>query len=133
MAPDDRDALALALLLVVAGLTHFAAPRPYDGIVPRRLPGPARAWTYASGAAELAVAGAVACRPTRAVGGLAAAALFVAVFPANVKMAIDWRRRRPLARAIAYGRLPLQVPLVWWSVRVARAAGRAPSTRTDGS
>ncbi|SDZ50751.1 Uncharacterized membrane protein [Asanoa ishikariensis] len=120
----------MALLLGVAGLTHFAVPGPYDSIVPRRLPGPARAWTYASGVAELAVAGAVACRPTRAVGGLAAAALFVAVFPANVKMAIDWRRRSPLARAIAYSRLPLQAPLVWWSMRVAHAAGRPPSTRS---
>jgi len=56
---------------------------------------------------------------TRAAGGLAAAALFAAVFPANVQMAGDWRRASPAHRAVAYGRLPLQVPLVWWGLRVA--------------
>src|SRR6266567_1714395 len=84
---------SLALLLATAGVTHFAAPKPYDRIVPDSLPGPARAWTYGSGAAELAVAAAVAMPRTRRLGALAAAGLFAAVFPANVKMALDWRDR----------------------------------------
>jgi uncharacterized membrane protein len=125
----DRTAYGLAALLTTTGVTHFAAPRPYDRIVPRSLPGSPRFWTYASGVAELAVAAAVAHPRTRRAGGLAAAALFVAVFPANVKMAVDWRRlgRPPVERAVAYGRLPLQAPLVWWAWRVfseARRPGR---------
>ena len=112
----------LAGLLATAGVTHFAAPRLYDPLVPRALPGEARAWTYGSGAAELAVAAAVAMPRTRRVGGLAAAGLFAAVFPANVKMAVDWRRRPKPQRAAAYARLPLQVPLVLWALRVAREA-----------
>ena len=118
----DRRALALAGLLAVAGVTHFVKPAPYDRIVPRVLPGTPRFWTRASGVAELAVAAAVAVPATRRRGGLAAAALFTAVFPANVKMALDWRHRSPTARAIAYGRLPLQVPLIGWALRVAREA-----------
>jgi uncharacterized membrane protein len=114
----DGTAYGLAALLTTTGVTHFAAPRPYDRVVPRTLPGPPRFWTYASGAAEIAVAAAVAHPRTRRAGGLAAAALFVAVFPANVKMAVDWRRRPPVERAVAYGRLPLQAPLVWWAWRV---------------
>jgi len=114
-----RSATALAGLLTTTGLLHFAAPKPFDAIVPRALPGRPRTWTHLSGAAELAVAAAVAHPRTRAAGGLAAAALFVAVFPANVRMARDWRRAAPAYRAIAYGRLPLQVPLVWWGLRVA--------------
>src|ERR1019366_6188547 len=90
--------LLLAVLLAGAGLTHFASPRPYDTIVPRALPGSARLWTYASGAAELAVAAAVASRRTRRPGAL---------------------------RAIAYGRLPLQVPLIWWALKVRRGTSRA--------
>ncbi|MEU8331096.1 hypothetical protein [Micromonospora sp. NPDC048839] len=31
-------------------------------------------------------------------------AVALAVLPANVKMAVDWRHRRPTKRAIAYGR-----------------------------
>jgi uncharacterized membrane protein len=117
---QDRDAVVLAALLAGAGITHFAVPRPYDTIVPRQLPGSPRAWTYASGAAELAVAAAITGRRTRRWGGLAAAALFTAVFPANVQMAADWRHRPAPLRAIAYGRLPLQIPLIRLALRVAR-------------
>jgi uncharacterized membrane protein len=118
----ERDALALAGLLVVTGVTHFARPRPFDRIMPRWLPGRARSWTYASGVAELAVAAALSHPRTRQLGGLAAAGLFAGVFPANVQMAVDWRHASPARRAIAYGRLPLQVPLVLWGLRVARRA-----------
>jgi uncharacterized membrane protein len=115
-----RHALGLAALLGASGVLHFLRPRPYDAIVPRSLPGSSRTWTYASGVAELAVAAAVAHPRTRRLGGLAAAALFVGVFPANVKMAVDWRHAAPGCRAMAFGRLPLQVPLVLWARKVAR-------------
>jgi len=122
-----RSAAALAGLLATSGVLHFARPRPFDAIVPRSLPGGPRTWTYLSGAAELAVAAAVAHPRTRTAGGLAAAGLFAAVFPANVKMAVDWRRASPARRAIAYGRLPLQIPLVLWGLRVARMhSGKRP-------
>jgi uncharacterized membrane protein len=121
-----KQALGLAALLGASGVLHFARPRPYDSIVPPALPGSRRAWTYASGAAELAVALAVAHPRTRRLGGLAAAALFVGVFPANVKMAVDWRHAPPARRAIAYGRLPLQIPLVLWARKVSR--GQAPGS-----
>ncbi|HEV7468438.1 MAG TPA: MauE/DoxX family redox-associated membrane protein [Pseudonocardia sp.] len=111
---------ALAGLLGVSGVGHFARPGFFDAIVPRSLPGEPRSWTYASGAAELGVAAALAVPRTRRLGGYAAAALFVAVFPANVSMALRWSGRSPRERAIAYGRLPLQVPLVVWALRIAR-------------
>jgi uncharacterized membrane protein len=119
----SRSAYGLALLLAAAGATHFAAPRIYDPIVPRVMPGRPRTWTYLSGAAELAVAATVAHPRTRRAGALAAAALFTAVFPANVKMARDWRRRPPAYRAVAYARLPMQAPLIWWALRLAARAG----------
>lgn len=116
----NTDAAGLAALLASTGTLHFLVPGPFDTIVPRTLPGSPRTWTYLSGAAELAVAAAIAYPRTRRLGGLAAAVLFVAVFPANVKMAADWRRAHPAKRAIAFGRLPLQVPLVLWARKVAR-------------
>jgi uncharacterized membrane protein len=118
----SRTALALAGLLVTSGTAHFARPKPFDRIVPRALPGSPRTWTYVSGVAELAVAAALLSPRTRRLGGLAAAGLFAGVFPANVKMAIDWRHADPVPRAIAYGRLPLQIPLVLWGLKVARGA-----------
>lgn len=114
-------AAMLSAFLAGAGVLHFARPRPYESIVPPQLPSP-RAIVYASGVAEIACAAAVAVPRTRRRGALASATLFVAVFPANVQMALDSRRdSAPLRRAVAWGRLPLQVPLVGWALHVARA------------
>lgn len=130
--PRPSPALALAALLLGTGTLHFLVAEPFDAIVPHRLPGPPRYWTWLSGAAELAVAGLVAAPRTRRVGGALAAALFVAVFPGNVQMALDWAHRPWPLRLIAYGRLPLQVPLVVWALVVrhhaapARASLRPP-------
>ena len=122
MSRSARSPLLLAGLLAVAGTAHFAAPRHFDHIVPRSLPGSPRTWTYASGAAELALAAGVALPRTRRAAALATAAFFVGVFPANVKMAVDWRRRPAPQRAVAFGRLPLQAPLVLWARGVAKNA-----------
>lgn len=111
---------ALAATLTTTGALHLAVPAPFDAIVPRGLPGTPRFWTLASGIAELAVAAAVAAPRTRRLGATAAAGLFVAVLPANVQMARDWSDRSPALRAVAWGRLPLQVPLVAWALAVRR-------------
>ncbi|GIE90778.1 DoxX family protein [Actinoplanes regularis] len=115
-----KKAWGLAALLTTSGALHFARPEPFDTIVPRSLPGRPRTWTYLSGVAELAVAAALANPRTRRAGGVAAAVFFAAVFPANAKMAYDWRGASPVKRAVAYGRLPLQLPLIWWALEVAR-------------
>ena len=118
----DAAALGLSGLLAFAGVAHFTNPQFFDEIVPHRLPGTPRSWTYVSGVAELACAAVVANPRTRRTGGLAAALLFVGVFPANVQMAIDWRSRPAKEQAAAYGRLPLQIPLVLWGLKVRRDA-----------
>ncbi|MER6324453.1 DoxX family protein [Streptomyces coelicoflavus] len=120
MSRSERSPLLLAGLLATAGAAHFARPRPFDATVPRSLPGTPRAWTYASGAAELALAAGLALPRTRRATALTAAAFFVGVFPANVKMAWDWRHRPAPRKAAALGRLPVQVPLVLWARAVAR-------------
>ncbi|GAA2779133.1 DoxX family protein [Streptomyces showdoensis] len=119
MSPE-RSALLLAGLMASAGLAHFAAPKQFDAIVPRSLPGSPRAWTTASGVAELALAAGLAIPATRKASAQATALFLAGVFPANVKMAYDWRHRSRAARAVACARLPLQVPLILW----ARHAGR---------
>lgn len=114
-------------MLTVTGAGHFAVPQVFDGIVPTALGAP-RFWTLASGAAELACAGALVVPRTRRLGGWGSAALFVAVFPANVTMAVAALRSRRASTPYRVGtlvRLPLQVPLVWWAVRTARTGGAA--------
>ena len=119
---EEAAAYGLTALLGFAGVAHFVNPGFFDEIVPHALPGSPRSWTYLSGVAELACAAAVARPSTRRIGGLAAAIVFVAVFPANVQMAVDWRSRPAPEQAAAYGRLPLQIPLVLWALRVRRNA-----------
>jgi uncharacterized membrane protein len=128
----NRSALLLSGLLAGSGVLHFAVPGPYDSIVPKVLPGSPRGWTKASGAVELAVAAAVALPQTRRIGGLAAAGLLAAVYPANVQMAYDCRNASPLKRAVAYGRLPFQAPLIGWAL-VVRGNGCAESAGGTGT
>lgn len=119
MTPSWRP---LSALLAATGALHFVRPRPFAAIVPRQLGRPLP-WVYASGAAELGCAVALAVPRTRRHGGVAAAVLFVAVFPGNLQMAVT-AVRSPRAsaayRALTLARLPLQVPLVLWALRVAR-------------
>ncbi|WP_067453437.1 DoxX family protein [Actinomadura macra] len=119
---DSLATRRLVSFMAAMGAAHLLVPRPFDTLVPERLPGRRRGWTYASGVAELACAAAVAYPRTRRAGALATAGLMVAVFPANLKMARDWRRRSWPLRVVAYGRLPLQVPLIGWALHVAREA-----------
>ena len=77
-----------------------------------------------SGVAELLVGLGIVVSRTRRLALWAAAALFVAVYPANLYMAWDWRDRDLADRLVAYGRLPLQVPMVWWAVVTARRRRR---------
>lgn len=119
----NRTATLLAVVLGGAGVTHFLRPRGYDRVVPGGLP--PRITTLASGAAELAIAAGLALPATRRAAGWAAAALFVAVFPANVKMAndlLDSPRSTRTARLVSVLRLPLQAPLVASALRVGRHA-----------
>lgn len=76
-----------------------------------------------TGLAEMGCAASIISARTRRAGAWATAALFVAVFPANLKMAVDTGLPKggwPRARALLFWlRLPLQVPLVLWARRVA--------------
>jgi uncharacterized membrane protein len=113
----------LAGLLTVTGTMHFVAPKVFARIMPPQLPHRS-ALVYASGAAELTCAAGLAVPRTRRVAGWATALLFVAVFPANVQMALDASARSAAYRAATYARLPVQVPLVVWAVWVARVSRR---------
>ncbi len=112
---------AMPAALGAMGVLHFVAPKPFDGLIPPELPGSRRTWTYGSGVAELAVAGLLAAPRTRALGGAAATALFVGVFPGNLQMARAWRGK-PFwpHQVIAWGRLPLQVPMILAADRIRR-------------
>jgi uncharacterized membrane protein len=123
----QADRIRLAGVMIGSGVLHLVAPATYEKIVPRQL-GDARRVVYASGVAELACAALLLVPRTRRLGGWATAGLLVAVFPANVQMALDAGtehqaiKKMPTGafRAMALARLPMQVPMVMRAVRVAR-------------
>lgn len=125
---SSRAAWALAAFMLVAGLAHFAVPGTYRRIVPRPLGDPAF-WVRWTGVAEIACAGLLVDQRTRRAGALATVGLLLAVFPANVKMALDGGipgGSFPLGSPLmAWARVPLQAPLLVWAWRVANPRASA--------
>ncbi len=123
---NTAPALALAGVNAAAGVLHFVKPEPFDGLIPHWLPGEPRTWTHASGVAELATAGLMAVPATRRIGGLLATGVYAAVWPGNMQMVANWRDKPWPMKALAWGRLPLQVWLMKQAWSVARST---PPTR----
>lgn len=117
-------AYRMGALLIGMGITHFAAPKPFDTIVPEELPGDARFYTYASGVAEVGVGTLLLVPRTRRFGAMAAVALFLGVFPANVNMVRLWWNKPWPMRLAAIARLPLQIPMITQALAIRRAAPR---------
>jgi uncharacterized membrane protein len=119
----------MGIFLIITGLGHFIFPQGLDAIVPGFLPGDPRFWTYLSGAAEIVIGLAlltplsmkIGKQPLRLLAAFAALALFIAVYPANIKMAIDWSSRPMPDPLFAYARLPLQFGLFYWAYAIIKA------------
>ena len=116
-----RDVLLLAGIFATSGVVHLVKPEVFEPLMPDFVPAH-REVILGSGVAELACAAGLLSPRTRPAAGWASAALLLGVFPGNLKMADDARRSRNRKfQAIAYGRLPLQLPLVRIALRAARA------------
>ncbi len=105
-------------LFIVTGVLHFVIPRTYEAIMPDYLPAQ-RELVYASGVAEIAGGAALLHPRTRRFGMWFSIATLVAVFPANLHMALN-PDRYDFPAAALWARLPLQALLIAW----AWAAGR---------
>src|SRR6266496_3650966 len=119
----DRGRLRLAAFMAGSGVMHFVVPEQYEKIVPRWM-GDKRKVVEVSGIAELACGTLLLSRRTARLGGWLSAAVFVAVFPANVQMALDAGTEHQASpnvpaerfRLVALARLPLQIPMIAWAV-----------------
>ncbi len=121
------------VLFVVAGALHFIRPEMYEAIVPPLLGHP-REFVAMSGIAEIAGGVGLMLPPTQRAAGIGLIALLLAVWPANIWMAIDAERFANVTLAWAlWARVPLQLLLIWWIERVsrkARSAGTGPVGRS---
>jgi uncharacterized membrane protein len=105
---------SLAALFVLAGIAHFARPDVYVSIMPPYLPWH-RPLVYLSGGAEIVLGVLLLVPGLTAVAAWGLIALLVAVFPANVHMAVHaelYPRIRPL---FLWLRLPFQGVFIAWA------------------
>jgi uncharacterized membrane protein len=122
-SPLGRNAKIVVGAFLASGTVHIVRPQVYEPLMPSWVPAH-REVILASGAAEIAGALGMLFPPTRRLAGLASAALLLGVYPGNIKMAVDAARSRnvPL-KVAAYGRLPLQLPMIrgaWQTWRAGR-------------
>ena len=106
----------LAALMIFAGVMHFVSPGAFIRIVPGWLPAPA-ALVAISGASEILGGLGLLVPSTRRWAAWGLVALLVAVFPANVNMAVNHIPfgKHAAAPWMLWARLPLQAVLVAWA------------------
>lgn len=106
----------LALCMIVAGGLHFAQPEPFIRIVPGFLPAPAML-VYLSGAIEIGLGIALLIPPLQTLAAWGLVALFIAVFPANLNMAINHIHIKGIPDGWWFQaiRLPFQFVLIAWA------------------
>lgn len=101
--------------MVMAGVAHFFSPEQFIRIVPPFLPYPA-ALVYISGVFEILGGVGLLVPGLRYVAALGLVALYVAVFPANIYMAVN---QIPFGEStpqwMLWARLPMQVVLIAWA------------------
>ena len=101
-------------VMFVAGLLHFVRPGMYEAIMPPWLPAQ-RELVYASGVVEAGAAAGTVFPRTRRPAGLVLIATLLAIFPANIHMALNPSEfpKVPGGAAALYARLPLQALMIW--------------------
>lgn len=118
--PLPRSVKFLALGFAASGAVHLVKPEFYLPLMPSWVPAH-REVILASGVAEIACAAGLAVPATRRAAGWASVLLLLGVYPGNVKMAVDASKTRNTRfKAISYGRLPLQLPMIKAALRAAR-------------
>jgi uncharacterized membrane protein len=107
----------IAAFFVVAGANHFVNPDPYLSMTPSYLPWPA-GLVWISGIAEMMGGVGLLLPQTRRFAAWGLIALLLAVFPANVNVALHGWPGVTLPPRVLWLRLLLQPVFVWWVYRV---------------
>jgi uncharacterized membrane protein len=113
----NRSRSLLSAFWLFAGTMHFVIPRTYEAIVPDYIPiTPQQAVSW-SGAAEIAGGVMAVPSPTRRLARWWLLGVLIAVFPANVHMAVSPEKIRGLQipRWLLWARLPIQPLFMLWA------------------
>jgi uncharacterized membrane protein len=104
----------MAVFYIAAGIYHFVQPTFYRRMMPSWLP-----WhlplVYISGVCEILLGIFLFPELTRKSAAWGIIILLVAIFPANIQMMLNFRRKKNPYLWITILRLPLQLVLIWWA------------------
>lgn len=106
----------LAVSLIIVGITHFTVADQYVRIVPPQLPNPL-GLVYLSGFYEILGGIGLLVPPLSQAAAWGLIALFIAVFPANINMAVNHIKidNIPDSTLLYYARLPFQAVFITWA------------------
>jgi uncharacterized membrane protein len=103
----------LAAFFAIGGVAHFALLEFFVAIMPSYIP-----WhvplVYISGVFELLGAAGILTTRWRRLSGVGLMALTVAVFPANLNMALNPASFDAFPPWVLLARLPVQLLILWW-------------------
>lgn len=104
--------LLIGILFVIAGAFHFLRPEPYLAMMPPWLPRPGLL-VAVSGVAEMAGGIGVIIPALRRLAGWGLIALLIAVFPANLHVALHGWPGTDFPAWVLWARLPFQIVFIW--------------------
>ena len=111
----------LAVSIIIVGVTHFTVPDQYARIVPPQLPYPV-GLVYLSGFYEILGGIGLLVPPVSQAAAWGLIALFIAVYPANINMAVNHIKidHIPDSNWLQAVRLPFQAVFIawaWWYIK----------------
>ncbi|MFN6473259.1 MAG: DoxX family protein [Nostoc sp. SerVER01] len=112
----ERLRVILSIAIIFVGVTHFLIPEPYVKIMPPQLPYPLEL-VYLSGFYEILGGIGLLVPPVSQAAAWGLIALFIAVFPANINMAVNHIKLEyiPNSPWVHVIRLPFQAVLIAWA------------------
>ena len=112
-----------AILFISAGILHFVTPDFFVRIVPPILPAPLFI-VYLSGIVEIALGILLLVPKFSRFAAFGLIALLVAVFPANIYMALNPQTFPDYDPLLLYLRLPIQFLLIFWAYRLTKTEAK---------
>ncbi len=112
----EKLRIILAICIIIVGTMHFAVADPFIKIVPPYLPYH-RELVYISGFFEILGGIGILVPPVSQAAAWGLLLLFIAVFPANINMAVNAidLPNIPDSSLLRWGRLPFQAVLIAWA------------------
>jgi uncharacterized membrane protein len=107
----------LGIAFIAVGVTHFTNEEFFVAIMPPYLPWH-RELVYLSGVFEILGGAGLLIPRLRTIAGWGLIALMIAVFPANIHMAMNPDQFSDVSPTALYLRLPMQfvmIAIVWWA------------------